>query len=113
MVQEEQVVPIIWKKSHSSINAFHKGTIDILLDKFVKKYSKRFGIQSITVDFEMPKNAAGYSNGFFIIKLNLTLKSGKVIFAKSNEKSIPEAMKKITLEIKNQIDLTDRQKHLK
>lgn len=104
-------IPIIWKKPHNSSNLFHVGTINILLDKFIKRYNKRLQIQHIMIDLEMPKDAAGFSNRTFIIKLHLQLLSGKIFIAESNERSIAEAMKKITKEIENQSRSTDRQKH--
>lgn len=104
-------IPIIWKKPHNSSNAFHTGTINILLDQFIKRYRKRLDIRRIMVDLEMPKDAAGFSNKTFIVKLHLTLRSGKIVIAESNKRSINEAMKKITREIDNQTRSTDRQKH--
>lgn len=110
MVDIEEI-PIIWTKPHNSTNVFHTGTINILLDKFIKKYSKRLNIQSIMIDLEMPKDAEGYSNKTFIVKLHLTLKSGQIIIAESNRRSIADAMKNITREIDHQTSLADRQKH--
>ncbi len=104
-------IPIIWKKPHNSSNLFHMGTINILLDQFIKKYRKRLNIQSIMIDLEMPKDAAGLSNKTFIVKLHLTLQSGKILMAESQERSIAETMKNITKEIENQSRSTDRQKH--
>lgn len=112
MIETTKEIPVIWKKPHDSSNIFHTGTINILLDKFIKRYGKRLDIQSIMVDLEMPKDAAGYSNKTFIVKLHLTLRSGKIIIAESNRRSIAEAMKNITREIDNQTRSTDRQKHL-
>lgn len=104
-------IPVIWKKPHNSSSLFHTGTINILLDRFIKRYRKRLDIRRIMVDLEMPKDPAGYSDKTFIVKLHLTLKSGEIIIAESNERSINEAMKKITREIENQTRSTDRQKH--
>ena len=111
MKEEQREIPIIWKKPHNSTNVFHIGTINILLDQFIKRYRKRLDIRSIMVDLEMPKDAAGYSNETFIVKLHLTLRSGKIIIAESNRRSIIDAMKNITREIDNQTRSTDRQKH--
>jgi len=111
MEEEQQEIPIIWRKPHNSSNLFHTGTINILLDHFIKRYEKRLDIRSIMIDLETPKDAAGYSNKTFVIKLHLTLKSGKIIIAESNKRSINEAMKNITREIENQTRSTDRQKH--
>ena len=104
-------IPIIWKKPHNSSNILHLGTINILLDNFIKRYSERLKIRSIQVDLEMPKDAAGVFNGVFIIKLHLTLDSGKILRAESEERTIPEAMKKIVQEIENESHESDRQKH--
>ena len=104
-------IPIIWKKPHNSSNLYHVGTVNILLDHFIKKYRERLKIQSIFIDLEMPKNATGISNNTFIIKLHVTLESGKILRAESNEKSIPEAMKEVVQEIENESRSTDRQKH--
>lgn len=104
-------IPVIWQKPHHSSNIFHIGTINILLDRFIKRYNKRLKIRSIMVDLEMPKDAAGYSNKTFIIKLHLTLISGEIIRAESTKRSISEAMKNIVREIDNQTRSTDRQKH--
>lgn len=111
MVDIEEI-PIIWKKPHNSSNLFHTGTINILLDQFIKRYGKRLDIQRIMVDLEMPKDAAGYFNKTFIVKLHLILRSGKIIIAESKRRSITDAMKNITREIDNQTRSTDRQKHL-
>ena len=111
MEKEQQEIPIIWTKPHNSINVFHIGTVNILLDKFIKKYRKRLNIRSIMIDLEIPKDAAGYSNKTFIVKLHLTLKSGRIIIAESKKRSIADAMKNITREIDHQSGLTDRQKH--
>ena len=108
---EMEEIPIIWKKPHNSSNVFHTGTINLLLDQFIKRYRKRLEIRSIMVDLEMPKDPAGFSNKTFIIKLHLTLKSGKIIIAESKKRSINDAMKNITREIDNQTRSTDRQKH--
>ena len=104
-------IPIIWKKPHNSANVFHIGTINILLDNFIKRYKERLKIRSIMIDLEMPKDAAGVLNGIFIVKLHVTLDSGKILRAESETRSIPEAMKKITQEIDNESRKTDRQKH--
>ena len=104
-------IPIIWKKPHNSTNIYHAGTINILLDQFIKRYEKRLDIRGIMVDLAMPKDPAGYSNKTFIVKLHLTLKSGKIVRAESVRRSITEAMKNITREIDNQTRSTDRQKH--
>ena len=104
-------IPVIWKKPHNSSNIFHIGTINILIDKLIKKYKKRLHIQHVMIDLEMPKDAAGVSNGTFIIKLHLSLLSGKILIAESNERSIAEAMKTIEKEIENQSRSNDRQKH--
>ncbi|MBI4009195.1 hypothetical protein HY357_03105 [Candidatus Roizmanbacteria bacterium] len=111
MEKERQEIPIIWKKPHNSLNLLHTGTLNILLDQFIKRYGKRLQIQHILIDLEMPKDAAGYSNKTFIVKLHLTLRSGKIIRAESNRRSINDAMKNITREIDNQTRSTDRQKH--
>lgn len=63
------------------------------------------------IDLEMPKDAAGLSNKTFIVKLHLTLKTGKILIAESIKRSIEEAMDDITREIDNQSRSTDRQKH--
>jgi hypothetical protein len=104
-------IPIIWKKPHNSSNLLHTGTINILLDQFIKRYNKRLQIRHIMIDLEMPKDAAGLSNKTFIVKLHVKLKSGKILIAESQKRSIEEAMKNITREIENESDLTDRQKH--
>ncbi len=111
MEEEQREIPIIWKLPHNSSNIFHIGTINILLDQFIKRYGKRLQIQHIMVNLEMPKDSAGYSNKTFIVKLHLTLRSGKIIIAESKNRSISDAMKNITSEIENQTDSTDRQKH--
>lgn len=108
---DEEVIPVIWKKPHNSANIFRTGTVNILLDQFIKRYQKRLAIRSIMVDLEMPKDHAGYSDKTFIVKLHLTLKSGEIIRAESQRRSITEAMKNITREIDNQTRSTDRQKH--
>lgn len=108
---EIEEIPIIWKKPHNSTNIFHTGTINILLDQFLKRYEKRLQIKHIMIDLEMPKDAAGFSNKTFIVKLHVKLKSGKIIIAESQKRSIIDAMKDITKEIDNQTRSTDRQKH--
>ena len=108
---ETQEIPIIWKKPHNSVTIFHTGTLSVLLDDFIKRYRERLKIRSIMIDLEMPKDAAGLSNGIFIIKLHVTLVSGIILRAESESRSIPEAMKKITQEIDNESHETDRQKH--
>lgn len=110
MVEVEQI-PIIWKKPHNSSNVFHTGTVNILLDRFIKRYRKRLQISHIMIDLEMPKDAAGLSNKTFIVKLHLKLRSGRILIAESKRRSIAEAMKNITREIDNQSRSTDRQKH--
>lgn len=110
-MEEQQEIPIIWKLPHNSSNIFHVGTINILLDKLIKRYETRLQIRQVMVDFEMPKDSAGFSNKTFLIKIHLTLQSGKIIIAESQKRSVAEAMENITDEIENQIDLTDRQKH--
>ena len=104
-------IPIIWKKPHNSSNLVHIGTINILLDQFIKRYRERLQIKQIMIDLEMPKDAAGVSNKIFIIKLHLKLQSGKILRAESKQRSIADAMEKITKEIDNQSRSTDRQKH--
>lgn len=111
MAANIEEIPIIWKKPHTSSNLVHTGTINILLDQFVKRYEKRLQIKHIMIDLEMPKDAAGLSNKSFIIKLHLKLKSGKILIAESEKRSITDAMKNITREIENQSRSTDRQKH--
>ncbi|MFA6017467.1 MAG: hypothetical protein WC744_05265 [Patescibacteria group bacterium] len=111
MENEQLEIPVIWRRPHNSLGLFHTGTLNILLDKLIKRYGKRLGIRSIMIDFEMPKDSAGYSNKTFIVKLHLTLRSGKIIIAESQKRSIADVMKNITSEVENQIDLTDRQKH--
>lgn len=110
MIDEEEI-PIVWKKPHHSSNILHMGTVNILLDQFIRRYRERLQIQHIMIDLEMPKDAAGLSNKTFIIKLHLTLASGKILIAESEERSIEDAMKDITKKIDNQSRLTDRQKH--
>ena len=63
------------------------------------------------IDLEMPKDSAGFSNKTFIVKLHLKLKSGKILIAESQKRSVADAMKDITREIDNQSRSTDRQKH--
>lgn len=104
-------IPIIWKKPHNSVTIFHTGTLSILLDRFIKRYRDRLNMRSIMIDLEMPKDAAGLSNGIFIVKLHVTLKSGKILRAESETRSILESMHKITQEIDNESRKTDRQKH--
>lgn len=104
-------IPIIWKNPHNSTNIFHTGTLNILLDQFIKRYNTRLQIKHIMIDLEIPKNAGGYSNKTFIVKLHVKLKSGKIIRAESKRRSITDAMKNITREIDNQTRSTDRQKH--
>jgi len=104
-------IPVIWKKPHNSLNLVHTGTINILLDQFIKRYEKRLQIQQIMIDLEMPKDAAGFSDKTFIVKLHVHLKSGKILIAESKRRSIVDAMKNITKEIDNQSRSTDRQKH--
>ena len=104
-------IPIIWKKPHNSINVFHTGTINILLDQFIKRYENRLQIKHIMIDLEMPKDAAGHFNKTFIVKLHLKLKSGKILIAESEKRNVTDAMKNITREIDNQSRSTDRQKH--
>jgi hypothetical protein len=104
-------IPVIWKKPHNSSNLLHTGTINILLDQFIKRYGERLQIKHIMIDLEMPKDSAGFSNKTFIVKLHLKLRSGKILIAESNRRSIADAMKDITIEIDNQSRSTDRQKH--
>ena len=108
---EIQEIPITWKKPHNSLTIFHTGTLSILLDDFIKRYSERLKIRSIMIDLEMPKDGAGFPNGVFIIKLHVTLDSGEILRAEGEERSIPDAMKKIVIEIDNESRKTDRQKH--
>jgi len=112
-MDEIQEIPIIWKKPHISSNSYQIKALEQVVDKFVGRYSKKLEIRNIMVDFEMPKDSAGHSNKTFLIKIHLTLKNGKLIIAKSQKRSITDAMKNIESEIENQIDLTDRQKHSK
>ena len=111
-MEDIEEIPIIWKKPHNSTNVFHTGTINILLDQFIKRYGNRLQIRHIMIDLEMPKDAAGLSNKTFIVKLHLKLRSGKILIAESKRRSITDAMKNITKEIDNQSRSTDRQKHL-
>jgi hypothetical protein len=104
-------IPVIWKKPHNSSNLFHTGTINILLDQFIKRYGKRLDIQHIMIDLETPKDAAGFSNKTFIVKLHLQLKSGQFIRAESKARSVIDAMTDITRKIDNQSRSTDREKH--
>ena len=62
MVSDIEEIPIIWKKPHNSSNLFHIGTLNILLDQFIKRYRDRLQIQQIMIDLEMPKDAAGYTD---------------------------------------------------
>lgn len=110
-MKEQQEIPVIWKRPHHSHNLYHVGTLSLLLDAFIKRYRKRLDIRNIMIDFEMPHNAADVSNKTFIIKLHVTLETGKIIIAESTEKSIHDAMSKITIEFDNQTRSTDRQKH--
>ncbi len=111
METPEEAIPIIWKKPHNSSNLLHIHNLSILLDQFIKRYGKRLQIQSIMIDLETPKNAAGLSNNTFIIKLHLELKTGKILIAESERRSIGEAMENITREMDNESRSTDRQKH--
>ena len=104
-------IPIIWKKPHNSVTIFHTGTLSILLDDFIKRYRERLKIRSIMIDLEMPKDAAGFSNGIFIIKLHVTLDNGEILRAENEGRDVPEVMKKIVQEIDNESRKTDRQKH--
>lgn len=110
-MEDIEEIPIIWQKPHNSTNVFHIGTVNVLLDRFIKRYRKRLKIRNIMIDLEMLKNAAGFSNKTFTIKLHLTLDSGKIFIAESTRKSITAAMKNIVKEIDNQSRLTDREKH--
>ena len=110
MVDVEDI-PVIWKKPHNSSNLLHIGTVNILLDQFIKRYGKRLQIHHIMIDLEMPKDAAGFSDKTFIVKLHLKLHSGKILIAESKKRSIADAMKDITRKIDNQSRSTDRQKH--
>lgn len=108
---DTEVIPVIWKRPHNSSNLFHTGTVNILLDQFIKRYGKRLQIRHIMIDLEMPKDAAGFSDKTFIVKLHLRLQSGKILIAESKRRSIADAMKDITSKIDNQSRSTDRQKH--
>lgn len=110
-MSDVEIIPIIWKKPHNSVNLFHVGTLTILLDRFIKRYRKRLQIRHVMIDLEMPKDATGISDGTFLLKLHLRLKSGKIIIAESRRRSIADAMKNNTREIDNQTRSTDRQKH--
>ncbi len=110
-MKKEEEIPIIWKNPHSSSNLLHLRTISVLLDQFIKRYRKRLKIQNIMIDLETPKNAAGFLNKTFLIKLHLKLKTGRILRAESRRRSLSEAMKNITKEIDNQSRSTDRQKH--
>lgn len=107
----EEEILIIWKKPHNNSNLLQIRTLSILLHQFIKRYRKRLQIQSIIIDLETPKNAAGFSNKTSAIKLHLKLKIGKILRAESKKRSLNEAMKDITREIDNQSRSTDRQKH--
>lgn len=111
MEKEQREIPVIWKKPHNSSNVFHIGSINILLDQFIKRYSKRLQIRQIMIDLEMPKDAAGISNKTYVVKLHLKLLEGKILIAESSRRSISDAMKDITRKIDNQSRSTDRQKH--
>lgn len=63
------------------------------------------------IDLETPKNAAGFLNKTFILKLHLKLRTGEILIAESKRRSINDAMKNITREIDNESRSTDRQKH--
>ncbi len=110
MIDREEI-PIIWKKPHNSSNVLHIGTINILLDQFIKRYNNRLQMKHIMIDLEMPKDAAGISNKTFIVKLHVKLRSGKILIAESKRRSLTDAMKNITREIDNQSRSTDRQIH--
>ncbi|OGH08116.1 MAG: hypothetical protein A2W22_01515 [Candidatus Levybacteria bacterium RBG_16_35_11] len=107
----EEEIPIIWKKPHNSSNLLQIRTLSILLHQFIKRYRKRLKIQNIMIDLETPKNAAGFSNKTFVIKLHLKLKKGKILMAESKKRSLNDAMKNITREIDNQSRSTDRQRY--
>ena len=111
MTNDIEDIPVIWKKPHNSSNLVHTGNINILLDQFIKRYGKRLLIRHIMIDLEMPKDAAGFSDKTFIVKLHLKLQSGKILIAESKRRSVADAMKNITREIDNQSRSTDRQKH--
>lgn len=111
MRTSEDEIPIIWKKPHNSSNLLHIRTLSVLLHQFIKRYRKRLNIQSIMIDLETPKNAAGYLDKTFIIKLHIKLKEGRILRAESKRRSINDAMRNITREIDNQSRSTDRQKH--
>ncbi|OGK25439.1 hypothetical protein A3A46_00670 [Candidatus Roizmanbacteria bacterium RIFCSPLOWO2_01_FULL_37_13] len=106
-----EIIPVIWKKPHNSSNLFHVGTLNILLDQFIKRYRKRLQIRHIMIDLEMPKDAAGYSDKTFIVKLHLKLIEGRILIAESKKRSIADVMRDITRKIDNQTRSTDRQKH--
>ena len=111
MIDNIEEIPVIWKKPHNSLSSLYSITVNKFLDKIIKRYRKRLQIQSVMIDLEMPKNSAGYSNSTFAIKLHLKLRSGKILIAESNKRSISEAVKNISREIDHQSSLTDRQKH--
>jgi ribosome-associated translation inhibitor RaiA len=110
-MDKQEEIPVIWRKPHISPDSYQIKAVELAVDKFVGRYSKKLEIRSLMVDFEMPKDSAGHSNKTFIIKIHITLKNGKLFIAESSKRSILEAMKNIESEIENQIDLTDRQKH--
>ena len=110
-MNDMEEIPIIWKKPHNSVTIFHTGTLSILLDDFIKRYRERLKIRNIMIDLAMPKDAAGLSNGIFIIKLHVTLDSGVILRAESEARSVHDAMKNIVKEIDNESRKTDRQKH--
>lgn len=107
----EEVIPIIWKKPHHSGNILHIQVISGLLHNFIQRYQSRLQMTHIMIDVETPNNSAGFSHENFIIKLHITLKSGKLIIAESQKRDIKEAMDNVVQEIDNQTRETDRQKH--
>lgn len=112
MNQSEEIIPVIWQKPNSNLNMHDQGMINVLLDSFIKRYRKRLPMRQIIIDLEMPKNAAGFSDKTFYVKLHIQLREGRFLRAESSKRNINEAMKDVIRKIDNQSRSTDRQKHI-
>jgi CBS domain-containing protein len=103
-------IPITYQCPKDEFSEYHIKEALQMLEKFTKKFNKKYPIRSVEIHFNTQKNRVGKTN-FYNTTLHVLLKSGKLLVTTSHRHRFAVSVKEAIREINNQIDLTDRQKH--
>ncbi len=111
-LKPEDQIPITYKYPTGSLDMLYFLDVLDLIDRFTKKFNKKMPIQKIAINFVQTKDTAGITR-VYDTTLHVTLKSGKLLIAKSQRRKLKISVQEAIKKIEAQEDKSDRQKHYK